>query len=317
MAKFIVRRFFSSLIILIGISILVFLLIRMIPGDVLDIQMGTNITALTDEQIQALRAYYGIDQPVYIQYFRWISSVLHGDFGICIRTGRPVLTEIMAKFPVTLELTILGSFFGALFGITLGIISALHRGTALDSVARGFGIVGLSVPVFWCASLVVLLCSVRYKWLPQTGAMINPFIDPIGNLRQMLLPALCLGLALSATVMRMTRSSMLEVLQQEYVRTANSKGLKKRRVTMVHAFRNALIPVITVLGIQIGQLLGGTVVIEQIFAIPGIGSLTVNAISQRDYAMVQGSILFIAVNYLVINFLVDVLYAVINPQIRY
>lgn len=317
MAKFIVRRFFSSLIILIGISILVFLLIRMIPGDVLDIQMGTNITALTDEQIQALRAYYGIDQPVYIQYFRWISSVLHGDFGICIRTGRPVLTEIMAKFPVTLELTILGSFFGALFGITLGIISALHRGTALDSVARGFGIVGLSVPVFWCASLVVLLCSVRYKWLPQTGAMINPFVDPIGNLRQMVLPALCLGLALSATVMRMTRSSMLEVLQQEYVRTANSKGLKKRRVTMVHAFRNALIPVITVLGIQIGQLLGGTVVIEQIFAIPGIGSLTVNAISQRDYAMVQGSILFIAVNYLVINFLVDVLYAVINPQIRY
>jgi peptide/nickel transport system permease protein len=246
-----------------------------------------------------------------------LTSALRGDFGYSIRTGKPVLPEILSRYPLTLELTLLATLVAILIGLPIGILSAVRTNSPIDLFGRVFALLGLSLPNFWLGTLIILVLSLRFRWLPNTGGYVGLLEDPLTNLKQLILPAITLGMAMAASIMRMTRSSMLEVLRQDYVRTAWSKGLSQRAVILGHSLRNALIPVITIVSIQMGYLLGGTVIVEEIFSLPGVGRLTLTAIYQRDYAMVQAAILFIAFNFVMINMFADVAYGFANPTIRY
>lgn len=316
MSAYIARRLMAMIFTLIGISLVVFVVVRLLPGDAIDVLLGTEVTGLTEGQMAELRAYYGLDRPLPEQYWRWFTSALQGDMGVSFRTGRSVVREVLTRFPITLELTLGGMAIGILIGIPLGVVAAIKADTPIDTMASTFGLLGMSMPRFWLATLLILLFSLYFRWLPSSGGM-TPFTeDPLLNVQQMLMPWFSLGITLAAAVMRMTRSSMLEVLRQDYVRTAHSKGLPERIVLIRHCFKNAIIPVLTIIGIQAGYLLGGTVVIEQIFALPGVGVLTLNAIHQRDYTIIQGAVLFISFNFVVINLLVDLIYGMIDPRIR-
>lgn len=317
MKNYILRRLLFLVFTLLGISIIVFLLIRAIPGDVIDVSLGTDVNALSSEQMAELRAYYGLDQPLHVQYWNWLSSTLKGDFGYSVRTGRPVLSEIVDRFPVTLELTIFGVLLGTILGLIAGILSSIKRNTVWDWVSRVGALLGLSVPQFWIATLVILVLSLRFRWLPTSGGFVDFLTDPFENIKQVFLPSIILSISLAAAVMRMTRSAMLETMGEDYIRTASSKGLTPSQVIFIHALKNALIPVITTIGIQAGYLLGGTVVIEEIFALPGVGRLVLHAIYQRDYAMIQGAIMVVALNFILINLLVDILHGFFDPRIRY
>lgn len=317
MKNYILRRLLFLVFTLLGISIIVFLLIRAIPGDVIDVSLGTDVNALSSEQMAELRAYYGLDQPLHVQYWTWLSSTLKGDFGYSVRTGRPVLSEIVDRFPVTLELTIFGVLLGTILGLIAGILSSIKRNTVWDWVSRVGALLGLSVPQFWIATLVILVLSLRFRWLPTSGGFVDFLTDPFENIKQVFLPSIILSISLAAAVMRMTRSAMLETMGEDYIRTASSKGLTPSQVIFIHALKNALIPVITTIGIQAGYLLGGTVVIEEIFALPGVGRLVLHAIYQRDYAMIQGAIMVVALNFILINLLVDILHGFFDPRIRY
>ena len=316
MQRYILRRLVTLLPILLGVSIVTFALIHLIPGDAIDALIGTQY-ALTEEQEASLRRYLGIDKPLHEQYWIWLTSALRGDFGYSIRTGKPVLPEILSRYPLTLELTLLATMVAILIGLPIGILSAVRTNSPIDLFGRVFALLGLSLPNFWLGTLIILVLSLRFRWLPNTGGYVDLLEDPLTNLKQLILPAITLGMAMAASIMRMTRSSMLEVLRQDYVRTAWSKGLSQRAVILGHSLRNALIPVITIVSIQMGYLLGGTVIVEEIFSLPGVGRLTLTAIYQRDYAMVQAAILFIAFNFVMINMLADVAYGFVNPTIRY
>jgi peptide/nickel transport system permease protein len=316
MQRYILRRVVTLIPILLGVSIVTFALIHLIPGDALDALIGTQY-ALTEEQAAAMRRYLGIDKPLHEQYWIWLTSALQGDMGFSIRTGKPVLPQILAHYPLTLELTLLATVVAIAVGVPIGMLSAVRTNSPVDLFGRLFALLGLSIPNFWLGTLIILVLSLHFRWLPNTGGYVDFFEDPLTNLKQLILPALTLGMAMAASVMRMTRSSMLEVLRQDYVRTAQSKGLGEGAVIIRHSLRNALIPVITIVSIQMGYLLGGTVIVEEIFSLPGVGRLTLTAIYQRDYAMVQAAILFIAFNFVVINLLADVAYAFANPTIRY
>jgi peptide/nickel transport system permease protein len=314
--RYIARRLIILIPTLLGVSIVTFALIHLIPGDALDALIGTQY-ALTEAQAAALRSYFGIDKPLHVQYWVWLTSALQGDMGYSIRTGKPVLPQILAHYPLTLELTLLATVVAICIGLPIGMLSAVRTNSVLDLFGRFFALVGLSLPNFWLGTLIILVLSLYFRWLPNTGGYVDFFEDPLTNLKQLIFPALTLGTAMAAAVMRMTRSAMLEVLGQDYVRTARSKGLSEWLVISGHSLRNALIPVITIVAIQMGYLLGGTVIVEEIFSLPGVGRLTLNAIYQRDYAMVQAAILFIAFNFVVINLLADVAYGFTNPTIRY
>jgi peptide/nickel transport system permease protein len=314
--RYIARRLIILIPTLLGVSIVTFALIHLIPGDALDALIGTQY-ALTEAQAAALRSYFGIDKPLHEQYWVWLTSALQGDMGYSIRTGKPVLPQILAHYPLTLELTLLATVVAICIGLPIGMLSAVRTNSALDLFGRFFALLGLSLPNFWLGTLIILVLSLYFRWLPNTGGYVDFFEDPLTNLKQLIFPALTLGTAMAAAVMRMTRSAMLEVLGQDYVRTARSKGLSEWIVISGHSLRNALIPVITIVAIQMGYLLGGTVIVEEIFSLPGVGRLTLNAIYQRDYAMVQAAILFIAFNFVVINLLADVAYGFTNPTIRY
>ena len=316
MQRYIARRLIVLIPTLLGVSIVTFALIHLIPGDALDALIGTQY-ALTEAQAAALRSYFGIDKPLHVQYWVWLTSALQGDMGYSIRTGKPVLPQILAHYPLTLELTLLATVVAICIGLPIGMLSAVRTNSALDLFGRFFALLGLSLPNFWLGTLIILVLSLYFRWLPNTGGYVDFFEDPLTNLKQLIFPALTLGTAMAAAVMRMTRSAMLEVLGQDYVRTARSKGLSEWIVISGHSLRNALIPVITIVAIQMGYLLGGTVIVEEIFSLPGVGRLTLNAIYQRDYAMVQAAILFIAFNFVVINLLADVAYGFTNPTIRY
>ena len=316
MQRYIARRLIILIPTLLGVSIVTFTLIRLIPGDALDTLIGTQY-ALTEEQAAAMRSYFGIDKPLHEQYWVWLTSALQGDMGYSIRTGKPVLPQILAHYPLTLELTLLATLVAICIGLPIGMLSAVRTNSAVDLFGRFFTLLGLSLPNFWLGTLIILVLSLFFRWLPNTGGYVDFFEDPLTNLKQLIFPALTLGTAMAAAVMRMTRSAMLEVLGQDYVRTARSKGLSEWIVISGHSLRNALIPVITIVAIQMGYLLGGTVIVEEIFSLPGVGRLTLNAIYQRDYAMVQAAILFIAFNFVVINLLADVAYGFTNPTIRY
>ncbi|MEW6232186.1 MAG: ABC transporter permease [Chloroflexota bacterium] len=315
MSKYLANRLLAMVVSLLGVTIIVFLLIRLIPGTIVEQMLGTE--ALTAyETVESLRRYFGLDQPVYVQYYQWITRVLVGDLGRSWRTAIPVLEFILSRLPVTLELTAIAITIALLIGVPAGIISALKQNRPVDNLARILALTGLSIPVFWQGTMFILILSLSFRWAPSMG-WVSPFEDLRANLNMVLLPGFCLGTASAAVIMRMTRSCMLEVLRQEYVRTARAKGLAERVVIIAHAFKNAMIPVVTVAGLQMGYLLGGTVVVEEVFTLPGIGRLLLWAIYQRDYPTVQGTVLFIAVMFMAVNLFVDILYAFLDPRIRY
>ncbi len=317
MRQYLVRRILASIVTLFGISILVFGAIRMVPGDQITAQLGTEAGMLSDEQRAALERYYGLDRPAVEQYFSWLTNALQGNLGFSIRQGREVLPLILERFPVTLQLAVFSILIALSIGIPFGVLSALKRNTWIDLFGRIFSMLGLSIPNFLLGTVIIYVLSVWFGILPNSGNYVDFFEDPLVNLQQLLFPAITMGFSFAASVMRMTRSAMLEVLNAEYIRTARSKGLAERNVITRHALRNALIPVVTIIGVEFGYLLGGAFITEQIFALPGIGRLTINAINQREYALVQGVALFIVFNFVVINLLVDIIYSVIDPRVTY
>jgi peptide/nickel transport system permease protein len=315
-SAYLLKRALSLPLTLLGVSIVTFLFLRLIPGDAITARLGTS-TALSPEQLERMRALFGLDQPIHVQYLNWLGSLVRGDAGYSIRSGQPVAAEIALRLPVTIELAMAAAFVALLVGIPLGLVSALRPGSGWDLTARGFGLIGLALPNFWLGTLIILLFARYLRWMPNTGGYVDLFQDPLGNLRFLLFPAITLGVAMAAVVMRTTRSAMLDVLGADYIRTAHAKGLAAQRVVERHALKNGLIVVVTILGIQVGYLLGGAVVVEEVFSLPGIGRMLLNAINQRDYALVQAGVLVIATLFVVTNTLVDVLYGVLDPRIRY
>lgn len=299
---------------LLGMSILVFGAMHLIPGSYVDVLLGVG-QDISPEQRQQIVSSYGLDQPVPVQYVKWLGNVLTGDFGNSLKSGQPVAGEILSRLPVTLELAVLATIVSLILAIPAGIVSALYRGRWPDTVLRLIALVGLSVPNFLIATLLVLLVSTQWKILPTTGFV--PIGDGIWpNLKSLIMPTISLGALLAASIMRMMRSSMLEELSKEYLTVARAKGLQQKSVVLGHALRNSLIPVITVVGIQTGYMLGGTVIIEQVFAIPGIGRLALDAVNQRDYPLVQGTVMFIAGAFVFMNMVTDVVYGFVDPRIR-
>jgi peptide/nickel transport system permease protein len=298
--------------VLLGVSFLTFALIRLVPGDPVQIMLGPEISG---QRAAEIRQIYGLDRPWPVQYFEWLGNAVQGNLGSSLRSGLSVSASIVEKLPVTLELTLLSLITGLLIGLPLAVLAARSRGKIVDGLFTAVALLGISMPGFWLATLLVLLFSLALRWLPPIG-YVGLFEDPVDNLRHLILPAISLGLAFGATIMRFTRSSLLEVLGQDYVRTASAKGLSRNQVTYRHALKNALIPVITVAGIQVGRLLGGAVIVEQIFALPGVGRYVFDAISTRDYPVVQGTVLVFTLVFILVNLLVDVLYGVVDPRIK-
>lgn len=315
MGAFLIRRILLALPTVLGVLLAVFLLIRLVPGDVVTQLIGLEAT-ISPKRVEELRRLFGLDRPLPVQFAEYLSSIARGDLGKSLRTGLPVGPELARRFPITIQLAVMGVFIALLIGLPAGVLAAIKRGRAGDYAVTGFVLVGLSVPSFWLAVLLILLFALRLGWLPPTG-YVSPGEDLAASLRHMLLPAVSLGLVLAAAITRIVRSSLLEVLGRHYVRTARAKGLPERRVLLRHALRNALIPVLTVIGLQFGTLLGGTVIIEQIFALPGIGRYALEGINLRDYPVIQGAVLSIALAFVLVNLLVDLAYGVIDPRIRY
>lgn len=317
MLSYLVQRILAFIPTLFGVSLLVFLAIRLVPGNAITATLGTESGMLTATQRSALERYYGLDKPAFEQYFVWLGAALRGNLGFSVRHGKTVTTLILERFPLTAELTLFAVIIALLVGIPIGLLSAVWPNSFVDTFGRLLSLVGLALPNFLIGTLIIFVLSVYFKRLPNAGNYVGFIDDPLRNLQQLLFPAITLGFAFAASVMRMTRSSLLEVLNEDYVRTAKAKGLAKRRVINKHALRNALIPVVTLVGVEVGYLLGGAFIVEQIFALPGLGRLVINAVAQREYALVQGAALFIALNVLVVNLLVDLLYASLDPRISY
>ena len=312
MLEFLVRRAFISTVTLLLISLIVFAGVRMIPGDPARVMAGTDADAAGLEEI---REKYGLNAPLPLQYLRWIGLALRGDLGESIRTRQSVAGTVAIKLPITLELACLSLLVAITIAIPAGVIAAVRRNTPWDVLASGVSLCGVSVPNFWLGIMLILLVSVRLGWLPASG-FVPLAEDPVANVKRMLMPALVLGSGLAAVLMRQTRNAMIEVLSADYVRTARAKGLAQAAVVVRHALRNGLIPVVTILGLQMGALMSGAVVTEQIFVLPGFGRLIVEAVFTRDYPLVQGVVLITASSYVLINLLVDVSYTVLNPRIR-
>lgn len=319
MIGYIGRRLLGLIPILLGISVVVFLIMRLLPGDVAAMILGGDEesgTAASAEAIEALRVQLGLNQPLWVQYVDWIWGLLRFDAGNSLWSGRPVLVEIGERIPLTLELAFLALAISMLIAIPIGVYSAVRQDSWVDYLMRSISIAGLAVPSFWLGTLTILFLTLWFNWTPPLGYM--PFTrNPMVNLQQLIWPALVLGFGNAALISRMTRSTMLEVLQEDYVRTAQAKGLKPRVVLGKHALRNAVLPVLTLGAIELGGLLGGTVVMETIFTLPGIGRYLVDAIYHRDYPVVQTIILLMGVLYVVLNLIVDILYGVFDPRIRY
>lgn len=310
MLNFIGHRLLVAIPTILLISVFVFFLQKLLPGDPVLTLAGED---RNPEVLAYLREKYRLNDPLYLQYFHWIGNALTGDLGVSLRTQQPVITLLAQKLPVTLQLAIMALIIAVVVGIPAGILSAYHKGTWIDWIANIVALSGLSVPNFWLGIMMILLVSVKLGWLPASGY--QPFADdPLQSIRTMLMPAFVLGTGLAATLMRHTRSAMLGVLQSDYVRTARAKGLSEQRVVIKHALRNALVPVVTVITLLFGELLAGAVLTEQIFTIPGFGKLVVDAVFNRDYAVVQGIVLCTAIAFVLMNILSDALYRVLNPR---
>ncbi|HEX4841896.1 MAG TPA: ABC transporter permease [bacterium] len=314
MQRYLAARVFALVPVLVGILAAVFLLIRLIPGDAVQLFLGTQVE-MTPEQMTELRRFFGVDKPIWAQFLDYGGRILRGEFGVSLRTARPVLPDILARLPVSAELATLSLLIAVALALPLGIASAVTRNSTFDVLTRIGGLLGLSIPNFWLGAMLILFFS-RYFHV-SVGRYVPLTQDPLATLRSLALPAVALGAAIAAILMRYVRSALLEVLGQEYVRTAHGKGLRRTAVMVRHALPNALIPVITVIGFQLAYLLGGTVVIEEIFALPGMGRLALQAIFQRDYPVVQGVVLVVALLFVLTNLFVDVLYAWLDPRIHY
>ena len=313
--QYLAHRLALSVLVLFGVSILIFTIVRLLPGDVIDMMIGTEGNMSASQQ-RVVREQYGLNDAWPVQYVKWLGGILQGNLGKSFRTQQEVLPLIAARLPTTLELAALSVLLSSVIAIPLGVISALSRNGWTDFFARLLGLIGLSVPNFWLATILILMASFWFRWSPAL-IYVSPLQDPLSNLQQMLLPTISLAVFLTAIVMRMTRSTVLEVLGEDYVRTAYAKGLREKVVIVRHVLRNALIPVITIIGLQAGTLLGGVVVIEQLFGLPGLGWTLLNGIYQRDYPVVQGTVLFFALVFALVNLLVDLTYAQLDPRIRY
>ncbi|HBB82920.1 MAG TPA: peptide ABC transporter [Sulfitobacter sp.] len=312
MLSFILRRLVIAIPTIILISVFVFTLQKLLPGDPVLAMAGEE----RDPQVlEFLREKYRLNDPIPVQYFTWIGNALTGDLGISLRTNQPVLELIGEKLPVTIQLATMAMIFAMVIGIPAGIFSAVKKGTVTDYVANVVALSGLSIPNFWLGIMLILLVSVKWKLLPASG-YVPLSEDPLRSITVMLMPAFVLGTALAATLMRHTRSAMLSVMSSDYVRTARAKGLVERKVILKHAFRNALTPIVTLTAWLFGELIAGAVLTEQIFTIPGFGKLVVDAVFNRDYAVVQGIVLVTAVGFIFMNLLADVAYVLLNPRLR-
>ena len=314
MLSFVVRRVLLMVPVLLGVTMVTFVIVRSIPGDPVQVMLGADRRS-TPEQIEAIRTSYGLDRPLPVQYVRWLGHVVQGDLGQSLRSRRPLTDELRLRLPVTIQLAVMAAILAAVPALVVGVIAALKRNSGVDYLATIGTLIGVSVPNFLLATLLVLLFSYTLKWLPPVG--FQPLLeDPGQNLKTMIMPAISLGLPLAAVLMRNTRSSVLEVLGQEHVRTARAKGLPQRRVLFRHILPNAGIPIVTIAGIQVANLLGGTVIVEQIFGLPGVGRYVYEAIANRDYPVVQSVTLVLAFLFVLVSLVVDVLYAVIDPRLR-
>ena len=319
MHRYLIRRLLMMIPTLFIISIIVFLMISLIPGDVIDSMMQQGLAKRAGGGLdrEALERALGLDVPMYVQYGRWIGDIfLHGSLGDSLRTGEPVVTTIFGKVATTVELGLMAIVISVMMALPIGIYSAIRQDTVGDYTGRSIAIIFIAIPSFWIATMIMLYPSIWWGWSPPVALI--PFReDPLGNLGQFFIPSFILGMAMAGTTMRMTRTMMLEVLRQDYIRTAWSKGLKERLVVRRHALKNALIPVVTIVGAELPVLVGGAVIIEQIFALPGIGRLLLVSLSDRDYTLVSGVNLVIASGVVVANLLVDISYAYLDPRVRY
>jgi peptide/nickel transport system permease protein len=313
--RYLARRAVWTIVALLGVSVLIFFLVRLLPGNIVDIIAGTE-GQLSKAQRAAVLREFGLDKPLPVQYALWLGNMLQGNFGWSFRTGQPVAALITSRLPLTIEVALLAVLGVAIVGIPLGVAASVSRSLRVRTLVQIVGVLGLSLPNFWIAILLIIGASSLFGWLPAI-IYVSPWSDPWVNLQQMFLPVLSLGLGLSAVVVRMTRSSMLEVLGQDFIRVARAKGLATRAILLRHALRNALVPIVTILGLQTGFLLGGVVITEQIFGLPGLGWTLLNGVYQRDYPVVQGTVMIFAVTFVLINLLVDLLYTYLDPRIRY
>jgi peptide/nickel transport system permease protein len=319
--------------VLLGVSIVVFFMVRAIPGDPAQLLLGQQAT---EEQVQQVRQNMGLDKPVIVQYGIFLADALRGDLGTSIVTGRPVTTELLARLPATLELTAFAMLVAILVGVPVGVISAVKQYSLLDKFTSVLALTGISMPIFWLAMILIVIFFVNLGWLPFPGRLSTGYavtsitglvlVDSLltlnfaafwDGLKHLILPAIALGTIPMAVIMRMTRSSMLEVMGEDYVRTARAKGVVPWRVIFKHALRNAMLPTVTVIGLQAGLLMGGAVITETIFSWPGVGQIAYDSVNRRDYAMIQGVVLYGATLFVLVNLLVDVLYAVLDPRVRY
>ena len=312
MIGMIVRRILQLTFLLLGISFLVFMSMHLAPGDPATVIGGPNATS---SDLEAIRDKMGLDRPVLVQYFDYLGGILQGDFGYSYQTNQAVTEAIITRFPTTVKLAVASMVVAVLIGIIAGIISARKQNSWVDVTSTTFALVGVSIPNFWLGTILILIFSVNFQLLP-VGGLNSPFYTFEG-MKELILPAITLGTASAALIARMTRSSMLEVIRSDYIRTAKAKGVRKRPLIWVHTLKNAMIPVLTIIGINFGSLLGGTIVTEQVFAINGIGRLMIDAIAARDFPIVQGTVLLIAAIFVVVNLIVDIIYTLIGPTISY
>ena len=309
-----VRQVLSALAAALALTVLVFVLIRLIPGDAITLWIGQE-GSMPPQVQQTLRRMFGLTDPVYQQYLRWLGDLVRGDLGYSFRSRLPVAPLLLQAVPYTVELAFGATLVSTLVAVPLGVLSAVRRNSWLDVLARLLALVGLSMPTFWIGVLLILLSSAAFHWLPSLS-YVGFFQNPWQNAQQLFMPCLTLALPLMGVVMRMTRSSVLEVLGQDYVRTARAKGIAAQLVLVRHALPNAAIPIVTIVGIQLGQLLGGAVIVEQIFGVPGLGTALISSISERDYPVVQGAILITGLAFILIQFLVDISYSFLDPRVQ-
>ena len=313
MIRYIVRRLLATIPVVVLVTVMVFLLLHITPGDPVVILLGEEASP---DAVAALRHSLELDRPLPVQYGTWLWRAAHGNLGGSLRTHDPVTALILERYPATLELSALAMILSLCIAMPLGVVSAVHRNSWLDALVTPLAISGISMPSFWLGILLIWVFSVLLRWFPTVG-FVPLGVSLTGNLHTLTLPVVTLGVALAAIVMRITRASVLQVLQQDYVRTARAKGVGERVVVLRHALRTALIPVVTVLGLQTGALLGGAVIVETIFALPGIGRLIVDSIFARDFPVVQGAVLVLAVSFIAVNLVVDLMYARLDPRVRY
>ncbi|MEO3752118.1 ABC transporter permease [Streptomyces sp. B6B3] len=310
------RRTASSAATLLGVAILVFVMLRAIPGDQITAGLGTEAAALTPAQRADLEAYYGIDQPLVAQFFSWLGNVLTGNLGYSARAQASVLDLTLEALPVTLELAVLAILIALVIGVPLGMLSASKPNSPRDAAGQVVGLAGLSIPAFLLATALLSVLASSFGFNPNGRPFVGLFVDPLLNLQQMLLPSLVLGFGIAAPIMRTTRTAVLEVRSNDFVRTARAKGVPPRRLQVTHVLRNAMVPIVTMVGLQFGYLLGGAVVVEQVFSVPGIGRQVLLGIQQKEYALVQSTVLVIAVAFVIVNLLTDVVYRRVDPRVR-